>query len=210
MHRAAIEQPGGIRATLKRVPRPLNDEKRAALLAAAITVIAERGLSAAPTSAISKVAEVAEGTLFTYFPTKHALANALYLDIKLQLAAALFQGAPADGSVQQKMQHHWNRFVKWGTGNPHALRVLDQLTSSGIVTAETAAEGAEPFAGLETFIRAAMRSGELRTIPMTYLASTFEALAQNTIRQTLAGNGPPAKLRRLGFEMLWRAVGNGF
>jgi AcrR family transcriptional regulator len=208
MRRAAVEQLERIRATLKRVPRPLNDEKRAALLAAAITVIAERGLSAAPTSAISKAAGVAEGTLFTYFPTKHALANALYLDIKLQLASVLFQSAPADASVQQSMRHHWNRFVKWGTDNPQVLRVLDQLTASGIVTAKTAAEGAEPFSELETFIRAAMRSGELRTIPMTYLASTFEALAQNTIRQILAGNGPPAKLRRLGFEMLWRAVGN--
>src|SRR5471030_1342990 len=56
--------------------RPKSDDKHNALLLAAEQVFAKRGLAAAPTSAISKQAGVAEGTLFTYFRTKDDLVNA--------------------------------------------------------------------------------------------------------------------------------------
>ena len=46
--------------------RPKSEDKRNAILDAATRVFAESGLSAAPTSEISKQAGVAEGTLFTY------------------------------------------------------------------------------------------------------------------------------------------------
>jgi AcrR family transcriptional regulator len=59
--------------------RPKSDDKREAILAAATSVFAEGGLSA-PTSAISKVAGIAEGTLFTYFLTKDDLERAVSAD----------------------------------------------------------------------------------------------------------------------------------
>ena len=63
--------------------RPKSQEKRNALLAAAIELIAEQGLSV-PTSKIAHVAGVAEGTLFTYFETKERLLNDLYVELKLE------------------------------------------------------------------------------------------------------------------------------
>jgi AcrR family transcriptional regulator len=71
--------------------RPKSDDKRDAILTAAASIFAEGGLSA-PTSAISKSAGVAEGTLFMYFPTKNDLLNALYRQIKLELAEVLMSG----------------------------------------------------------------------------------------------------------------------
>jgi len=71
------------------VARPKSEDKRNAILDAATRVFAERGLTAAPTSEISKEAGVAEGTLFTYFKTKDDLMNALYREIKLELADAM-------------------------------------------------------------------------------------------------------------------------
>ena len=80
--------------------RSKSDDKREAILSAAISAFADGGLSA-PTSAISKAAGVAEGTLFTYFPTKDDLLNALYRQIKLELAEVLMSGfarKPAESS----------------------------------------------------------------------------------------------------------------
>src|SRR5277367_4109427 len=73
--------------------RPKSEDKRNAILSAATEVFAERGLSAA-TSAISTAAGVAEGTLFTYFKTKDELINALYREIKLELADAMMSEFP--------------------------------------------------------------------------------------------------------------------
>src|SRR5712672_503691 len=71
-----------------------SEDKRNSILSAATKVFAERGL-AAPTVAITAVAGVAEGTLFTYFRTKDELVNALYREIKLELADAMMSGSLA-------------------------------------------------------------------------------------------------------------------
>ena len=77
--------------------RPLCEDKRDAILAAAAELVAALGTSA-PTAKIAKGAGVAEGTLFTYFPDKDALLAALFLDIEGELAGALLDrhaGRPA-------------------------------------------------------------------------------------------------------------------
>jgi len=76
--------------------RPKSEDKRNAILDAATRLFAERGLTAAPTSEISKQAGVAEGTLFTYFETKDDLINALYREIKLELADAMMSDFPKE------------------------------------------------------------------------------------------------------------------
>ena len=50
--------------------RPKREHKRHSILDAATRVFAERGLTAAPTSEISKEAGIAEGTPFTCFKTR--------------------------------------------------------------------------------------------------------------------------------------------
>ena len=100
-----------------------SEDKRNFILSAATEVFAERGL-AAPTAAITAVAGVAEGTLFTYFRTKDELVNALYREIKLELADAMMSGFPRKASVRHRLQHVWNRYVEWGIANEKQHKVL--------------------------------------------------------------------------------------
>src|ERR1035437_3103686 len=94
--------------------RPLSDEKRRAILNAAAEVFAERGIGA-PTAAISKVAGVAEGSLFTYFATKDDLMNALYREIKHEVAESLMLKFPREQDVRIRMLHVWDAYVHWAT-----------------------------------------------------------------------------------------------
>jgi len=57
------------------VARPRSGDKQKAILDAALRICAERGIGGAPTSAISKAAGIAEGSLFTYFKTKDELLD---------------------------------------------------------------------------------------------------------------------------------------
>src|SRR5258708_16603228 len=85
--------------------RPKSEDKRNAILGAATRLFAERGLTAAPTSEISKQAGVAEGTLFTYFKTKDDLINPLYREIKLELAVAIMSHFPRHNRLRTRMRH---------------------------------------------------------------------------------------------------------
>src|ERR1700685_131478 len=107
--------------------RPKSEDKRNAILEAAARLFAERGLTAAPTSEISKQAGVAEGTLFTYFKTKDDLINALYRELKLELADSMMSGFPRKRSVRHRLEHAWNGYVHWGVGNPDQQKVLKQI-----------------------------------------------------------------------------------
>ena len=69
----------------------------------------------AATSAISSAAGVAEGTLFTYFKTKDELINALYREIKLELADAMMSDFPRRASIRNRLQHVWDRYLDMGS-----------------------------------------------------------------------------------------------
>jgi len=106
--------------------KPKSEDKRNAILSAATQVFAERGLGA-PTAAITGAAGIAEGSLFTYFKTKDELINALYRELKLELADATMSGFPRKQSVRHRLEHLWNGYVQWGVANPDRQKVLKQI-----------------------------------------------------------------------------------
>src|SRR5260370_34904974 len=150
--------------------RPKSEDKRNAILDAATRVFAERGLSAAPTSEISKRAGVAEGTLFTYFETKDALINALYRSIKLELADAMMSGFPRKKNVRTRLRHVWDRHVNWGIANPKQRKVLAQLTVAVVLTKDAKAAGKLPLIHFQTLIREAL---DMHVVPVDLPVGTI-------------------------------------
>jgi AcrR family transcriptional regulator len=185
--------------------RPRSDDKRNAILLAATQVFAERGLGTA-TSAISTVAGVAEGTLFIYFKTKDDLLNALYREIKVELADAMMSGFPRKKSIHHKLQHIWDRFTQWGVANPEQCRVLAQLQISDRLTTESKAAGSAPFAEIETMARDAISQHVVRDIPLEFISATMETAAHTTMRFMASDPTGADTYRTLGFDMFWKGI----
>jgi AcrR family transcriptional regulator len=185
--------------------RPRSDDKRNAILLAAVQVFADRG-PAAPTSAISDAAGVAEGTLFLYFRTRDGLLNALYRDIKLELADAMMAGFPRKKSVPARLQHIWDCYTRWGVANPERSRVLAQLQISDRITQESRMAGVAPFAEIEAMAQDAIRQRLLREIPLEFISATMEATARTTMTFMASHPADADRYRTLGFEMFWKAI----
>ena len=185
--------------------RPKSEDKRNAILNAAIAVFAERGLGAA-TSAISGAAGVAEGTLFTYFKTKDELINALYRDIKLELADAMMSGFPRKQSVRHRLQHVWNGYLAWGVANPDQQRVLKQIQVWGGLTEESKKAGLAPFSEIQRIAEDAMTQRLYKDIPQAFIGAALGALAEMTME--FMGQEPEKAemYRAAGFEMLWAGI----
>src|ERR1700730_16218910 len=147
--------------------KPKSEDRRNAILSAAIQVFAERGLGA-PTAAISIAAEVAEGSLFTYFKTKDDLINALYREIKLELADAMMSDFPRKKNVRHRLEHVWNRYVAWGVANPTQQRVLKQIQVWGGLTEESKKAGFAPFAEIERMAEDAATQPIFKDIPQAF------------------------------------------
>src|ERR1700733_10684876 len=161
--------------------RPKRLNKRKSISDAAADVFAERGLDASPTCEISKRAGVADGTLFTYFKSKDDLINALYCDIKHDLADALMSGFPRRKSGRARVQHVWDSFTVWAVQNPNRKRTLDLLKACDRVTEQSRVAGYAPFAEIETTSREGIETRVLLDMPVEFIASALSHLVDSTI-----------------------------
>jgi AcrR family transcriptional regulator len=187
--------------------RPKSEDKRNAILEAATRVFAERGLTAAPTSEISKQAGVADGTLFTYFKTKDDLINALYRETKLELADAMMSGFPRKKSVRTRLQHVWDNYVNWGVANPKQRKVLAQLQVSGMLSKESVEAGSAPFVEMQNMIRDAIEQHILRgDLPIELISKMLGASAEATMDLIVLKPAMANKYRIGGFEVYWAGI----
>lgn len=187
--------------------RPKSEDKRNAILEAATRVFAERGLTAAPTSEISKQAGVADGTLFTYFKTKGDLVNALYRETKLELADAMMSGFPRKKSVRTRLRHVWDGYVNWGMANPKQRKVLTQLQVSGMLSKESVEAGGAPFVEMQNMIRDAIEQHILRgDLPIELISKMLGASAEATMDLIVLKPAMANKYRIGGFEIYWAGI----
>ena len=187
--------------------RPKSEDKRNAILDAATRVFAERGLTAAPTSEISKQARIAEGTLFTYFKTKDDLINALYREIKLELADAMMSGFPRKKSVRTRLRHVWDSYVNWGVANPEQRKVLAQLQVSGMLSKESIEAGSAPFVEMQNMMRDAIEQHILRAdLLIELISKMLGALAEATMDLIVLKPTMANKYRNGGFEIYWAGI----
>ena len=187
--------------------RPKSEDKRNAILDAATRLFAERGLTAAPTSEISKQAGVAEGTLFTYFKTKDDLINALYREIKLELGDAMMSDFPRKKNVRTRLRHVWDRYVNWGIANPKQRKVLGQLQVSEALTKESRDAGSTPFVEFQTMIRNAIDGRVFRNdLPVELISKSLAALVEATIDLTVSNPSKANKYRDSGFKMFCASI----
>jgi AcrR family transcriptional regulator len=189
------------------VARPKSEDKRNAILDAATSLFAERGLAGAPTSEISRRADVAEGTLFTYFETKDDLINSLYREIKLELADAMMSDFPRKKNIRTRLRHAWDRYVNWGIANPAKRKVLAQLCWSDVLTKEAKDAGSAPFVEIQNMIRDAIEGRVFRDdLPVELVSKSLGAMAEGTMDLIGAHPAKANKYRDSGFEMFWSGI----
>jgi AcrR family transcriptional regulator len=174
------------------------------LLDAATKVFAEHGL-AAPTSLISKTAEVSEGSFFTYFETKDELIKALYQEIRLDLAAAIMNDFPRKGSVRERFEHVWLRYVSWGAAHPVARRALKLVSMANVVTPAVRSDGAL-FAEVDRLHKDAIEQGKMAKLPPVMASQALKALAEMTMDLIEREPDQAELFKASGFQMLWGAL----
>ena len=186
--------------------RPRSDDKRDAIMAAATKVLAARGL-AAPTAMIAKAAGVANGSLFTYFPTKTDLFSDLYIELKTEMAASAMDGMPTGESLRAQLQHMWSGWVRWATSDPDKRRVLAQLIVSDEITPEARQVGHQIMAGVAALMDRSRENGSLRAEPLAFVVGLISAMTEAAIDYMISSPASADRHSAAAFDALWRVVG---
>jgi len=187
------------------MPRPKSDVKRSAILEAATRVIVTQGLSA-PTAAISKAAEIPNGSLFTYFATKAELFDQLYLELKREQAMAAMEGLRRDAELSAQLFQVWENWMWWGRSFPEKRRAMEQLDASVEITSETRSAAHAAMAGVADLVDRVRAKGHLRKAPLRFVVGIVNSTAETTMEFMDLDPWNAKNYCRAGFDAVWRVL----
>jgi len=183
-------------------------EKKKAIIKAALKLFTERGFDGTPTAKISQEAGVATGTLFRYYPTKEDLINSTYVVAKDNLAKAMTTGFKEEKTLEGKLRCIWGNTIRWGLESPEELLFLEQFMSSPYITKITEEEAMKRFAFLSELLEEGVREGKLRDIHRDLI---FEIMfsANRAVIKKIATHGLQEQTEMLidgSFELIWSGL----
>jgi len=140
--------------------------KRDQIMTAALGLFIENGFDKTPTSAISKAAGVATGTLFHHFKTKEELIDTIYEEIKFSLRDMLAPTLAGQTELKAIFHDVWIMMLEWTLENPEKYRFLHQFGESALISANTRERTQEAFSDFCNLVENAIEAGTFRPLPV--------------------------------------------
>lgn len=101
------------------------EDKREAILDAALSLFSERTFDGTPVPLIADTAGVAAGTIYRYFPSKEALVNALYRHWKTEKHRIVAEARDFRGTPREQFGAFWRSLWRFAADNPRAIAFMD-------------------------------------------------------------------------------------
>ena len=185
--------------------RPRSDDRRSAIMAATIRVVAAQGLGA-PTALIAKEAGISNGSLFTYFDTKADLLNELYIDLKAEMGTAAFRDLPTEGGTREQLCHVWSRWLHWATAYPDKRRTLAHLSVCDDITAESRQAGNRALSGIATLLERSRADGPMRDAPDGLVIALMTGVADAAMDVMMRDPTNADAHCAIAFDAVWRMI----
>ena len=182
-------------------------DKRSAILAAACELMGEASFGGTPVPAVAARAGVAVGTIYRYFPGKHALANALYRDAKRAMQVFLRRalGDPHVGPARDGFGRLWRGLFAFAREQPAAFRFLELHRHQPYLDEASQALAREVFAEVAEFVRSEQLRGGIRPGPPELLIALAFGAFVGLMKEAEAGHVPLGEAAiEQAEEAVWR------
>ena len=162
-------------------------DKKAAVFAAALELIAEQGFTGAPMSQIAERADVGVGTIYRYFTGKEDLVNALYLDIKTRLAAHVLRGYSDRMPVRDAFMLLLGNTVRYLSDHPAEMSFTEQYENSPVITDATRRDFSRMAGPIRELFERAGEQNLLRELPFEVLLAIIRGAVLSLAKLQLSG-----------------------
>lgn len=139
--------------------------KRDAVLDAALELFEERTYGGTPMPLVAERAGVGAGTIYRYFPSKEALASAIYRDGKEQMRGYLVDGIPDGLDPRAEFGHWWRQLFAFAADHPAAFAFLETHHHASYLDASAKASGAPVEVAAAALVARAQAAGAVRAGP---------------------------------------------
>ena len=185
--------------------RPLDEQKRKAILTAAAELVATLGTGAS-TGKIANAAGVAEGTLFVYFATKDDLLNQLLVEIEADLAQSLPTPDAAGDTPRERVRRVWDCLVDWGLAHPVQRRAMRQLKVSDRISAESRQHAHALFRETRKMIELSLTGHSDPNLATFHIDTVLMGLAEIAMEAIAASPKDREYLKQAGFNLFWKGT----
>jgi AcrR family transcriptional regulator len=184
---------------------PVQSEKRAALLHAALKLIAGQGFHAAPMSQIAEEANIGVGTIYRYFKNKDELINGLYLEIRKRMAEAIGKDQDDSAPVKTQFVKSLQNLIRYLIEKPEEIQFTEQYENSPFITGATKAEIEKTAAPISDLLTRAQNEKLLKPLPFPVLMSMFSGASMGLLKVYLQKKSSPAKMANMNMaiEAIW-------
>lgn len=188
-------------------PRLVVNDKREAIMAAALALFVERGFYGTAVPEIADGAKVAAGTIYRYFESKEALVNALYRQEKARFAEVVVERFPVGITTREQFRTMWMRMAKFSTDHQKSLVFLELHHHARYLDAESLALEQRMTKLFTNVVTAAQARGELRTAPPRLLMAIILGAFIGVIRSSIEHEQPLDKADwKLAEQCVWEAI----
>lgn len=183
------------------------DDKREAILGAALALFAERGFHGVAVPEIAARAKVAAGTIYRHFESKEAIVNALYARYKQALGASLLSDFPFSSPPRAQFHHFVTRFMAFARREPEALKFLEAHHHAPYLDEPCKALESQMLQPFREFFTQGERAKVTRRGSPEVLGALVWGGLVGLVRAGWEGHlTPDSKAERLAEDALWDAI----
>ena len=106
------------------------EDKRCAVIHAALDLVAEHGFHGAPMAAVAERADVAAGTIYRYFESKDALILETFRFLEDMLYEVVMERYPEGATVRERYLHVAGTLMRYLIESPREFRFIEQFQNS--------------------------------------------------------------------------------
>jgi len=184
-----------------------SDDKREAILGAALQLFAERGFHGTAVPAIAELAGVGAGTIYRYFESKEAIVNALYQRWKGALAAALVGDFPFEAPARAQLEHFVSRAFGFARKHPLAFNFLELHHHAPYMDEESRAIERLVLEPARQFFEQHQRSKATRKLPAELLGAVIWGAIVGLVKAAGLGYAElTPRAEKQAAEVLWDAI----
>ncbi|MEW5852735.1 MAG: TetR/AcrR family transcriptional regulator [Myxococcota bacterium] len=138
---------------------------RESIMKAAVELFAERGFHGVAVPEVAQRAGVATGSIYRHFPSKEALANALYQHWRGEQLRASFQDFPVGQGHRAQFKEAWMRLARFYAENPTAYAFLELHNHNSYLDDESREAAQRVLDPTLEFLAAAAKEKVVKNLP---------------------------------------------
>jgi AcrR family transcriptional regulator len=161
--------------------------KRDDILDTTLKLIVEHDLDHTSMDMISRGANVGMGTIYNYFPSKEALVNELYSDLKRQVVRAVLTDHNPQAPLREQFFAVWRNTFRFYLANPDVFQFLEQYSYSPIITPQSKELGWKLWEVPIRMVEEGRRQQVLKELPTDILILIANSPIFNLVREHILG-----------------------